>query len=100
MIRFVSNYGIFFGRMRSSLGKNSFVGCRQFGCSTGDLHFISRSMLVQVSYMHNSDEDVQTAKMLLELIACKHAVFGFGCFDSGGFTGCQIDDMIADLCTT
>ena len=95
LISFVARQGIFYSRMASPLGRNTYFCCMRYGGRTQDISLI-RNNYINYRATSNLREDVlQTAGLLYELCFLRDGSFTFS---SSCLSSENINYLINDVC--
>jgi hypothetical protein len=95
LVKFVSNYGVFFGRSLSPIGRNVLSCCSRYNLSLFDIDALTSSFIANDFYAKLEEGLISRVLLLLELLFLRD---GGGSLP--GFTGEEIELFIQSLCTS
>jgi len=94
LVRFISYYGMYVGRMFSPIGRNVFLCCSRFRVSIDDIPTLPVSHIYRHWRNSLNSELVTTTQVLLELISVRDGAFCMPEFDS-----MSVRQFIECICT-
>jgi len=97
VVKYVANYGIYFGRMASGLGRNVFFGCEHFSLALDDLlgkKFNTRCVY-DICLGRRTESSYCRATCMLELLMLERDILFVPC---GDFSAGDIYTVIHSLC--
>jgi len=94
LVRFISYYGVYVGRMFSPIGQNVFLCCSRFRVSIDDIPTLPVSYIYRHWRSSLNSELVTMTQVLLELISVRDGAFCMPEFDS-----MSVRQFIECICT-
>ena len=94
LVRSVSIYAIYYGRMTSTLGRNAILCCTRFNVVLDDFLLLSRETVYNYNSAKFGQDLISTVSLLLELICVRDGLFTLS------MPAHDINELVRLLCTT